>query len=136
MQRRIVRIAMTVATVLGILMLAALPMDVWMLSGPREERIVLVVLGLVVLSTMWAHVAIARRRPHGRVLAIGLGIYALAMVARRGAELARAPGWTDNSTTVGSAVVSGAMFAVLLIAAIVCLPIGTPHENEDPSPAV
>jgi hypothetical protein len=132
---RVARLALTVAPIVGFLMLSAFPTDAWMLSSSRAEQISFAVMLGVVVTSIWAHVAIARRRPYGRTLAVVLGMYALLMMVRRGVALARVPGWSDDSVLAGSLIVSGAMFAALIIAAVVCLPIPRAREN-DAAPAV
>lgn len=135
LRRRVARLALTVAAIVGFLMLSAFPMDAWMLSSSHAEQISVAVMLGVVVTSIWAHVAIARRRPYGRPLAVALGMYALLMIVLRGVALARAPGWSDDSVLVGSLIVSGAMFAALIVAAVVCLPAPGAREN-DAAPAV
>ena len=135
-RRRVARLALTLAAIVGFLMLSAFPTDAWMLSSSRAEQISFAVMLGVVVTSIWAHVAIARRRPYGRTLALALGMYALVMIVRRGVALARLPGWSDDSVLVGALIASGAMFSALIVAAVVCLPVPRARETDHAAPAV
>ena len=117
-RRRVARAGLTLATIILILMLSAFPMDVWILAGRRDEQSSFMILAVVAVTSIWAHVAIARGRAYGRELVMALGAYALLMILWRGFDLTRMPGWRDDSTLVASLVISGTMLASLLIAAV------------------
>ena len=135
-RRRVARLALTVAAFVGFLMLSAFPMDAWVLASPGEEQIAFAVMLVVVVASIWAHVALARRRPYGQTLALVLGAYALVMIVRRAIEVARLPAWHSDSVLVGSLVVSGVMLVALLVAALVCVPVPRSGERDSAAPAV
>ena len=117
-------------------MLAALPMDAFVLAGTPEEHATLVVLALLLIGSIWGHVALARRRPYGRVIVLALATYALVMVVRRALALASGQAWADDSVLVGSLVVSGIMCAGLIAAGLACLPGPASREHSSGAPAV
>ncbi len=135
-RRRVARLGLTVAAIIDFLMLMALPMDAFVFAGAPEEHVALVVLVLVLIGTIWGHVALARRRPYGRVIALALAAYALVMVIRRGFALASMQAWADESILVGSLLVSGVMCAGLIAAGLACLPRPAPREHSAAAPAV
>jgi len=111
-----------IAATLGSLMLSALPMDAWVLAGRREEHISLAVLLAVVIASIWAFVALGRRRQSGQRLAWGLGAYAVLMAGSKAFAFAGLPVSQRSSDMIIALIFSGVMFVALIVAALVCLP--------------
>src|SRR5688572_22477796 len=82
-RRRVARLCLVIAAIVGSLMLSALPMAAFALAGRREEHISLAVLLAVVMASIWAYVALGRRRRSGQRLAWGLGAYAMLMATSK-----------------------------------------------------
>ncbi len=118
------------------LMLLAFPMNVWRLAAERQIQTRFVVLWAVVLLTLWAQVAVARRHRIGRLLAGALGAYAVIMLVFRARELAGVPRAALEPLALASLAFGGSFLVALLVAAVACLPLRTRPGAERSAPAV
>lgn len=135
-RRRVARAALIVAALDAALMLSALPMDAFELNSRREDDVALAVLLSIVIASTAAFVALGRRARSGRFLAWGLGAYALLMLGSKAIAFARLSGPQRSDVPISSLIVSGIMFAALMVAALACLPYHRAREAESIARAV
>jgi endonuclease/exonuclease/phosphatase (EEP) superfamily protein YafD len=128
-------VSLTVGAIVGFLIFSSLPVDAWVLAGSRDEQITFAILLMVVIVSIWAHVALARRRPYGRILALGLGIYACVMAANQAVAFARR-GVPSDASLLASLAIGGTMLAALIVGALACLPGSRARGDDLNVPAV
>jgi len=121
-RRRVARVCLAIAAVIGFLMLLALPMDAWILAGRREEHMSLAILLAVVIASLWAWLALGRRGPTGQRLAWVLGAYSAITAGTKAVGFAGLPESQRSSDLISALVISGAMVVALMVAALVCIP--------------
>ena len=135
LRRRTARVSLAYASCLGILMLLGMPREAWVFGASKGDQATFVVILAVVAASIWTNVALGRRRPYARRVAMLLGVYALVQLVTRGPAIYGYAQRLDDPFMRWTFAFTFGYFLALLVAGLACWrnPLG---KAESPTRAV